>query len=416
MPRICTLSLRAKSRSLRCFAQALIALFALICAGRSLCAQEPDWTMPRIHSGDADEIISEDAPVVNSALEFEESSATPAAEWTTNVPPQSQQSMQHSMFSPGSQPPPNFAQSENQNAQQFDRDERLAMQTQFDQSVNGENGAMENSPPDWNSGAPRPDGRGYYWQAPSWQFLPDGIIYKSYLAGPKEPRFASAWLNQSDHGWIWDISLGGRMGIVRYGTPGAVRPQGWQLDVEGAAFPRLDVEDSENLLSSDFRFGVPLTWSVGQWQTKFGYYHISSHVGDEFLLANPTFNRVNYVRDSILFGVGYFATESLRLYGETAWAFHHSVADPWEFQFGFEYSPPIINGRRGAPFIAANAQLFEEQDFGGGLNVMAGWQWRSEISNRLLRAGLQYFNGKSSQFSFYNESEQLVGIGIWLDQ
>jgi hypothetical protein len=76
----------------------------------------------------------------------------------------------------------------------------------------------------------------------------------------------------------------------------------------------------------------------------------------------------------------------------------------------------FVEGRRGSPFAAANVQLFEEHDFGGSLNLMAGWQWRSEISNRLLRVGLQYFNGKSSQFAFYNESEQLLGLGVWLDQ
>ena len=31
---------------------------------------------------------------------------------------------------------------------------------------------------------------------------------------------------------------------------------------------------------------------------KLAYYHISAHIGDEFLERNPTFERVNYVRDA----------------------------------------------------------------------------------------------------------------------
>ncbi|MEX2287543.1 MAG: DUF1207 domain-containing protein [Planctomycetaceae bacterium] len=252
---------------------------------------------------------------------------------------------------------------------------------------------------------------------PTWQFLPDGLMYKSYLAGPLEPRFANVWLHEQDKGWLWDVTLGGRVGIWRYGTTSIARPQGWQLDVEGAAMPRLDVEHQEDMESVNFRFGVPLTWAQGPWQMKFGYYHLSAHVGDEFLISHPGFERVNYVRDSVIFGVGYFLTNDLRIYGETAGAFHHSVAEPWEFQFGFEYSPAVVNtGLAGIPFFAANVQLFEEQDFGGALNTMVGWQWRSGRSNRLLRAGLQYFNGKSSQFAFYNEHEELLGLGLWLDQ
>jgi hypothetical protein len=241
-------------------------------------------------------------------------------------------------------------------------------------------------------------------------------MYKSYLAGPQEPRFANAWLYESGQGWIWDVTLGGRVGIWRYGSKGAVRPQGWQLDIEGAAMPRLDMDKQEDLEAVNFRFGVPLTWQRGPWQMKFGYYHLSSHVGDEFLISHPTFKRVNYVRDSVIFGLGYFLTSDLRIYGEVANAFHHSVAKPWEFQFGFEYSPAIATGFRGLPFFAANVQLFEEQDFGGALNTMVGWQWRGATSNRLFRFGLQYYNGKSSQFAFFDENEELLGIGLWLDQ
>jgi hypothetical protein len=36
-----------------------------------------------------------------------------------------------------------------------------------------------------------------------WQVLPDGLIYRSYLAGVKEPRFASQWVHDVRQGWLW---------------------------------------------------------------------------------------------------------------------------------------------------------------------------------------------------------------------
>lgn len=250
----------------------------------------------------------------------------------------------------------------------------------------------------------------------TWQLLPDGLLYKSYLAGTKEPRIGSAWLHEDGIGWIWDVTLGGRVGIARFGTQGSIQPEGWQLDIEGAAFPRLNMEEGNDLDSADFRFGVPLTWSQGPYEMKLAYYHISAHVGDEFLVRNPGFQRVNYVRDAIVLGLGWFVVPDVRLYSEAAWSFStDGGAEPWELQFGAEYSPVVANGLRGTPFAAVGGHLFEEHDFGGYVNLMAGWQWRGAESDRLLRAGLQYFNGKSSQFAFFDEHQELIGIGVWFD-
>ncbi|NIL96082.1 MAG: DUF1207 domain-containing protein, partial [Planctomycetales bacterium] len=45
----------------------------------------------------------------------------------------------------------------------------------------------------------------------------------------------------------------------------------------------------------------------------------------------------------------------------------------------------------------------------------AGWAWRGSGTGSLFRAGLQYYNGKSSQFQFFNESEQQTGFALWYD-
>jgi len=250
----------------------------------------------------------------------------------------------------------------------------------------------------------------------TFEFLPDGLLYKSYLAGEKEPRFSGALLYDTQGATYLDAALGGRVGIFRYGTRGRRSPQGWQLDLEGAAFPRLNVDENSDLDSADFRIGVPLTFRNGPLGVKFGYYHISSHVGDEFLARNPGFVRVNYVRDSLLYGLAYDVNPDLMIYGEVAYAFGVSGgAEPWEFQFGAEYSPVFAICPYGAPFLAVNGHLREEVDFGGSVNVIGGWEWRNRRSDRQLRVGVQYFNGKSSQYAFFTQHEELIGVGIWFD-
>jgi len=250
-----------------------------------------------------------------------------------------------------------------------------------------------------------------------WQLLPDGLIYHSYMAGVKEPRLGCAWNYEKHWGWMWDITLGGRVGILRYGTDDdGVRPQGFQLDLEGAAMPRLDLEHERDVISADFRAGVPLTFGIGAYQTKFGYYHLSSHLGDEFMLRFPSVERINYSRDVLIWGHSLYLCDDLRVYAEAGWAFYYDGGTkPWEFQFGIDYSPVAATGSfRGAPFAAINWQIQQELNYSGRLVTQAGWQWRSD-SGQVLRTGVQYFTGNSEQFEFYRDYEEKVGWGIWYD-
>lgn len=248
-----------------------------------------------------------------------------------------------------------------------------------------------------------------------WQVMPTDLIYKSYLAGMEEPRSGTTLTYIRDDGWLWEGVLGTRIGLLRYGNQDPLFPQGLQLDVEGAADVRLDLESNVDVRAADYRVGVPLTYGHGSHQTKLAYYHMSSHLGDEFLLAHPGFQRLNWARDTIVLGHAVNLTEEIRVYAEAGWAFYTDVSEPWEFQFGLDWAPNRPTGYRGAPFFATNVHLREEVDFSGKLSVMTGWAWLSDRDRRLARMGVHYHNGKSSQNSFFNEFEEQIGAGFWYD-
>ncbi len=248
-----------------------------------------------------------------------------------------------------------------------------------------------------------------------WQLLPRDLIYKSYLAGVKEPRAGTTITYLREDGRLWEGVLGARLGMLRYGDRDPLFPQGFQLDVEGAAFVRLDVNNEVDVRATDYRVGVPFTYGWGSQQLKFAYYHLSSHLGDEFILRNPGFPRLNWSRDALVLGYSYFVTETLRLYAEAGWAMHSEINEPWEFQFGVDWAPTSPTGFRGAPFLAVNGHLRQEVDFGGNLTATTGWSWLSDEDRHLLRLGVQYYNGKSSQYSFYNRFEDAIALGLWYD-
>lgn len=253
----------------------------------------------------------------------------------------------------------------------------------------------------------------------SWQVLPDGLMYRSYQAGPREPRIGTTIIHNStfveNSQAIWDGTVGGRRGLIRYGSRDRINPEGWQVDIEGAALVRLNLDHERDVDASDFRFGVPVTWGEGKVRYKLAYYHLSSHLGDEFIGRNPGAMRVNYVRDALLLGASYYTNPKLRLYGEIGYAFYTSGgAEPLELQFGAEYSRPGCTGIYGTPFFATNVHLREEIDFSGDWTTQAGWLWRG-ASGSVLRFGLHYVNGKSTQYQLFDTNEEQIGMGLWYD-
>jgi hypothetical protein len=272
-------------------------------------------------------------------------------------------------------------------------------------------------------GEPRPNsphisfGRGSH-ATEGWQVLPEGLLYRSYLAGDKESRMQllSVYDSVSER-QLMDATLGARVGLLRNGSVGGDNPQGFQLDLDGAVFARvLPDEPSAMLEGSDYRAGLTGTWREDNTAWRLGYSHISSHIGDEFLLAYPSTPRLNYVRDSVLAGISQDLTESLRIYGEIAWAGGVSGgAKPLELQAGSEWTPEAKSRWSGAPFLAVHGHYREEQGSLIGVNTTGGWNWRGFRSGHRLKVGANYYHGPSLQFSFVDRRESLVGGGVWLD-
>ena len=272
-----------------------------------------------------------------------------------------------------------------------------------------------------------PEGFDDLWAARPWfwQIMPNNLIYTSYLAGPKEPRIgtvvyrdtATDPLNPSiSNGTMWDTTLGGRASILRYGSDPVLHPQGFEVQIEGAAFVRLDPQDDRDLRSADYRFGVPLVYGVGRWQTKLAYYHNSAHLGDEALIKYPWFPRVTYVRDCIVWGNSYYPRDWMRLYGEVGWAFFNAGgSEPWEFQFGTELIQARPTGALGTPFLAVNGMTRQELDWGGNLCVQTGWAWRGRASEKLFRLGFEYLYGSDPQYEFVFYNQNRYGFGVWYD-
>jgi hypothetical protein len=247
-----------------------------------------------------------------------------------------------------------------------------------------------------------------------WQMFPHGLMYPAYLASQRESRFAATFFSERKQGGLVDAAVGGRVGMFRFGTDDLLKPEGFQLDVEGAAFPRLTLNDTREFVSTDFRAGLPLTFRRGWLEMKLAYYHYCSHLGDTYI-KNHGGEGHPYTRDAVVLGLGLRPREDFRLYAEADYAFYtFGNPMPWQFQFGLDWSTLQMTGLRGAPFFAINSMIRQDVNFAGNLTVQTGWQWRGQ-AGQSLRTGFHYFNGKSNQGQFYNRFEEQLGLGLWYD-
>jgi len=144
----------------------------------------------------------------------------------------------------------------------------------------------------------------YYAAHETWQLMPGDLIWHSYWAGAKESRISGALFEETNgRVSLLDVTLGGRSSLLRYGPVGPGPPVGWELQIEGAGMLQLDLDNDWDFESTDFWVGVPLIYGQGDLQWKIAYYHLSSHVGDEFLVRNLSFSRINFSRDVLVLGV-----------------------------------------------------------------------------------------------------------------
>ncbi|WP_373653165.1 DUF1207 domain-containing protein [Schlesneria sp. DSM 10557] len=277
----------------------------------------------------------------------------------------------------------------------------------MDSSVFAENADVPSVPPSVLPSQPATE-----W---SWKFLPQGFLYHTYWASTAEPRLSTRAVSDSGGHNSLDSQIGGRFGIVRFGNPNA--DEGFQLDLLGGANLRQNTDtDDWDMTGTDYRYDIPLAYRRGRHAWKFGFYHVSSHMGDEFLKFHPSVSRIDYFRNSFYLGYSYYVVPEFRLYGEIDYAVRSDFAEPLHLQVGFDWGPVRPTGVQGAPFLAVNGHLREELDYSGNVSIQAGWAWKGEGRTAgTLRTGLHYYNGGSPQYSFYRENEQQIGCGLWYD-
>jgi hypothetical protein len=240
-------------------------------------------------------------------------------------------------------------------------------------------------------------------------------LFAPLMADPLWPHFEFAYqhyVNDNDLGNSFAPTFGEVMPLYRDGTPSSGF---WQIAAWGTASIIHDLDEpSWDLVNTDYRFGLGLSFRKDALSGVLRAFHHSSHLGDEYLLkTNAT--RVNFSFEAVDTLFSYDLRDWLRVYGGGGYMFSPDpeTLDPFFAQYGLELycRTTYLNGTV-RPVAAIDIQNWEMNSWGGQISLRAGVQIESPhtLLNKInLLAG--YYNGKSHHGSFYEQSDEYYHLG-----
>ncbi len=244
--------------------------------------------------------------------------------------------------------------------------------------------------------------------------LPGGQLFDPLIADPRWPHFAAAYqsfIGDPQLRNVASVSFGETFALYRDRLAGAW----WEVGVQAGVFALFDLDaESKDLVNADYFVGIPLAARSQDLSALLRLFHLSSHLGDEFILRSRVRNRVNLSYESVDLKLSYDAGDVLRIYGGGGYLFDQEPASlhPWSAQLGVELrSPWPAAGTRWRPVAGLDLQSREENDWAIDLSLRAGLQIEGVLATRNLQLVLEYFNGHSPNGQFFKQELEYIGFG-----
>ena len=250
--------------------------------------------------------------------------------------------------------------------------------------------------------------------------FPEGPLFFTPLASPKEPRTHVTWLRLNLPGEsfnVGSVGFGDSFGLVRW--PGWGETDVWQFGISGAVLAQFNLDsDSMDLINADYIIGLPLSYRNGPWSARARIFHQSSHLGDEFLLL-PQRPELRQTRINLSFEtielLGGWEWEGIRLTAGPSYIFHTSTPlKRYSVQGGIDYlsTKPVYTPTI-RPFASVLFHPWEETDWNVDLNTKAGITIRSPYSEkRAIQIFGEYSHGNLPFGQFYLLRAEYYGAGV----
>lgn len=255
-------------------------------------------------------------------------------------------------------------------------------------------------------------------------FLPDTDVFTPPLADVKEPRFSfsyrrvrffgsplvSGGMQETIDAGL--VSAGGAFGLL--GRRPIDNCDGFQVSLIGAVFSQFNFDaPSTELLNTDFVVGTQVTARQGRVSGRVRLYHQSSHLGDEFLLYNPSFDSTDFGFQAIDALVS-FDGEWWRVYtGGGSIFFNDAQSKRGLLQSGIELHARDAGARRFGPLAGIDVNSLQARGWRATTNAAGGLEWAGPNGTRRMRVLVVFLHGFIPFGQFFNE-QRLRNVGLQL--
>ncbi len=256
------------------------------------------------------------------------------------------------------------------------------------------------------------------------------MLFQPLIADPREPYNFAAYRygDQVVGKQAASVAIGDDFPLFRWRD--VFRWHGdLQIGIQGgiwAVFNYKDVphknDETCELVNTDYFLGIPLTYAYDRWSFRARLYHISSHLGDEFIVNHPKYLhlRKNPSYEAIEFAGSYQLTGHLRTYGGPGVILHSDQSFPMK-TFFVKYGVELkILGQKlyyhqlyGTPFLAIHLENWQVRDWNLDLFVKLGYELsKLQGVGRKMRLYIDYHHGYSYEGQFFLEKTQYAELGF----
>jgi hypothetical protein len=247
-------------------------------------------------------------------------------------------------------------------------------------------------------------------------FLARGLLFAPFHADPRWPHFSAAYrgYRTNDLTAAFAGTFGETFSLYRNRAPFSGQ---WELVLQAGVFSLFDLSAASlDLVNADYNVGLLTAYRSGNFSGFLRLHHQSSHLGDEFILANQRIQRINLSYEEVDVKLAYDIANWIRVYGGGGYLVHRDPSNvkPIGTQWGLELTSPIafLSGSI-TPICYADFQSNERSHWAIAQSIMAGLRFENaRIGNRQLQLLAQYFAGPSPDGQFYAQHSHWFGIGL----
>lgn len=251
---------------------------------------------------------------------------------------------------------------------------------------------------------------------------PTSHIYSPYLADQKRVTFGLQLIYVTDTdipdtgAERFALRLGGRLELFQWHSE-ADPQQRLQANIEVGFRGHFDTSQSQDNIGWDGNYGLLFSYRNNDslaW--RFGLYHTSSHVGDEYAERTGR-KRISYTREEVLAGMQLNLNPQWQYYLEAGYGYNADEKPLQDFkraQTGIQFQQTrFSSSKRLGWYAGLDLSSYEERDWDINKALQIGFAFAA--APHTWRLALDYYDGQSVIGEFFQHHERYAGLGLYLD-